>query len=367
LVKFQFSGFDGTRNLLAGILFGISIKGTHAHSFICSFSSVDDLKLRSLKSNDGSVGCDLHSLSKGKRQWIMEKVGWDVLGSGVNDGELAAFVSYAIASQTQVFFSSTPMISGVINFISVTLALFLLGYRSVECRIDSGNLAYLSKEVRRRLRMVAGFHFPVNRLIFWGRYFRWIEFLLIVASNDINEETIISLNEHVKSMLWKWYSSRYLSKTASSLLCVQGMITGQCKNLVVVVKNVVNKLSDVFSTLPKTYFHLVVLSGHQKFKLNQELSKNTIPGLKRSFRLYGKSGFYILDLIVLEEEQDRVCNKPLLCRHPSEDRVNASWKTLREHHRRYLNPTPYKVSVSKKFYVCIHKIWLQNAPIGQLE
>lgn len=39
-------GFDGTSNVLAGNLYGIPVKGTHAHAFIMSYNSLDDLNLR---------------------------------------------------------------------------------------------------------------------------------------------------------------------------------------------------------------------------------------------------------------------------------------------------------------------------------
>ena len=49
------------------------------------------------------------------------------------------------------------------------------------------------------------------------------------------------------------------------------------------------------------------------------------------------------------------------------ERINSSIASLRDDHLRSLNPTPYKVSVTQALYAFLHKIWLQNAPIGQLE
>lgn len=64
------------------------------------------------------------------------------------------------------------------------MALNDLGYRPLGVRIDSGDLAYLSQEV----------HSIFNKLA--TTYdLSWFHDLAIVASNDINEDTIFSLNE----------------------------------------------------------------------------------------------------------------------------------------------------------------------------
>lgn len=70
------------------------------------------------------------------------------------------------------------------NFCAVALSLNDQGYRAVGIRIDSGDLAYLSCLARETFETVAKeFSIP------------WFNSLTIVASNDINEETILSLNE----------------------------------------------------------------------------------------------------------------------------------------------------------------------------
>ncbi len=70
------------------------------------------------------------------------------------------------------------------NFCAVALALNDQGYRALGIRIDSGDLAYLSCLARSTFEKVAArFKIP------------WFNTLTIVASNDINEDTILSLNE----------------------------------------------------------------------------------------------------------------------------------------------------------------------------
>lgn len=66
------------------------------------------------------------------------------------------------------------------------MALNELDYRAVGIRIDSGDLAYLSKISKDTFEEIAvKYNVP------------WFADLQIFASNDINEETIFSLNEQV--------------------------------------------------------------------------------------------------------------------------------------------------------------------------
>jgi len=133
-------GCAATSNVLAGKLFGIPVKGTHAHSWVMSF-----------------------------------------------DDELSAFESYASAMPNNCVFlvDTYDTVEGVRNAIDVGIRLREKGYEMAGVRLDSGDLAYLSIEARRMLDE-AGFPGAA-----------------IVASNDLDEGIIASLKDQgAKIAIW---------------------------------------------------------------------------------------------------------------------------------------------------------------------
>ncbi len=133
-------GCAATSNVLAGKLFGIPVKGTHAHSWVMSF-----------------------------------------------DSELEAFEAYAESMPNNVVFlvDTYDTIEGVKNAIRAGKKLRQKGYALAGIRLDSGDLAWLSIEARKMLDE-AGF-----------------EKTSIVASNNLDERTIRSLKEQgAQIMVW---------------------------------------------------------------------------------------------------------------------------------------------------------------------
>lgn len=198
----------------------------------------------------------------------------------------------------------------------------------------------------------------------------WFSELTIVASNDINEETIWSLNEQGHKINCFGIGTHLVTcQRQPALGCV---------------------------------YKLVEINSTPKIKLSEDVEKVTMPGKKDAYRLYGEDGHALIDLLVQTGEDSPLENSKVLCRHPFVEskrawvkpnqvkplykaywkngkictrlpklkdirqKVTDSLKTIRQDHKRNLNPTPYKVSVSCRLYEFIHKLWLENAPIGEL-
>ena len=183
-------GFDGTSNVLAGKLYGIPIKGTHAHAYVSSYESMEDLNQRELVD---SVTRESRPFADLCLKYLNELAPiLNIIADETNKGELAAFVSYAIAFPTNFLAlvdTYDVLKSGLPNFLAVARALHECNYKALGLRLDSGDLAYLSLEVR-------------TRFVATGKFFQvpYFDKFTIVASNDINEETLMSLEEQGHSI-----------------------------------------------------------------------------------------------------------------------------------------------------------------------
>lgn len=133
-------GCAATSNVLAGKMYGIPVKGTHAHSWVMAFGS-----------------------------------------------EVEAFDAYAHAMPNNVVFlvDTYNTIEGVKHAVEVGKRLRERGHELAGIRLDSGDLAYLSQEAR--------------RLLDEGGFSK----ATIVASNDLNEHLIESLKrQDAKINVW---------------------------------------------------------------------------------------------------------------------------------------------------------------------
>ena len=133
-------GSVATSNVLAGMVHGIPVRGTHAHSWVMSF-----------------------------------------------DSELESFAAYADAMPNNCIFlvDTFDTLQGVRHAVEIGKRLRASGHELVGIRLDSGDLAWLSIEARRILDE-AGF-----------------EKAIIVASNDLNEHLIESLkHQGAKITFW---------------------------------------------------------------------------------------------------------------------------------------------------------------------
>jgi len=226
-------GCVATSNVMTGKMFDIPVRGTHAHSWVMSFPD-----------------------------------------------ELTAFRAYA-----EIFPDSCLLLvdtydtlrSGIPNAIKVFEELAAKGYRPVGIRLDSGDLAYLSKKAR---RMLDDAGFPDAK---------------VFASNDLDETLIWDLKAQGAAIdMWGVGTKLITSEDNPAL--------GGVYKLVAEYNN---------GTL------------EPKIKISENVAKITTPGYKMVYRLYDKSdGMAIADLITLDEEAvDET--KPLTIFDPDEE-----WKRM---------------------------------------
>lgn len=233
-------GCQSTSNVRAGLLFGIPVSGTMAHSWVQSFPS-----------------------------------------------ELAAFRAYANAFPDNCLLlvdTYNVLRSGLPNAIKIGRELRHKGYELKGIRIDSGDLAYLSRRARRMLDD-AGFPEAV-----------------IVVSNDLDEETIQDI------------------KTQGAPINAWGVGTALIT-------------SSNYPALGGVYKLAAVEEDGRwlaKLKISENSDKITLPGIKQVVRFYSRdSGNALADLVTLDDEEFDT-SQPLTIFHPLE-----TWKRKTLHNFTY--------------------------------
>ncbi len=206
-------GCSATSNVMTGQLFGIPVSGTHSHSWVMSFPD-----------------------------------------------ELTAFRAYANAFPDACLLlvdTYNTLKSGMPNAITVFKELRERGHEPVGIRLDSGDLAYLSKKSR---IMLDDAGFPKAK---------------IVASNDLDEGLIWDLKaQGAKIDTYGVGTALITSKGCSALGGVYKMAAEEVNGELV-----------------------------PKIKISENHEKITNPGYKKVARIYNGGGKAVADLIMLEEEQ----------------------------------------------------------------
>lgn len=207
-------GAASTATVLAGKMFGIPISGTMAHSWVMTF-----------------------------------------------DNEYDAFKAYA-----QTYPDATLLLadtydvlkSGVPNAIRVAKEVLQpMGKRLKGIRLDSGDLAYLSKEARKLLDEAG------------------LTDCIIVASNSLDEYTITSLNRQEAKLDSYGVGERLITSFSAPVF-------GAVYKMTAIEKN--------GSFIPK-------------IKISETLEKITNPGIKDIYRVYDKDGKAVADYLTLKGEE----------------------------------------------------------------
>ena len=278
-------GLAGTSNVLAGMEFGLNVSGTMAHSWIQSF-----------------------------------------------DDEVTAFRKYAeFYPESCVLLVDTydTLNNGIPNAIKVAKELEAKGHKLVAVRLDSGDLAYFSKEARKQLDDAE------------------LGYVKIAASNQLDEYLIRSLNEQKAPIDLYGVGTKLV--TAYDHPALDG----------------VYKLSSV--------------NSQPTLKISENVEKVTLPGTKKILRYLNEDESFSCDGIVLDTEQNvkaiqhpylptkkttvsgmkcvellhKVADRGKITREIPSAQQSAEYSKrqltkLNVEHKRFDNPHVYKVGISEQ-------------------
>ena len=293
-------GAVGTSNTLAGHIYNIPVKGTHAHSWVQSFDS------------------EIESFRKFVEVWP--------------DNAILLIDTYDTLN------------SGLPNAVKVAKELEVKGKRLIAVRIDSGDFAYLSKKVRQVL--------DENNL----------HYVKILGSNQLDEYTIQSLNNQGAPIDMYGVGTKLI--TAFDQPALDGVyklsaVNGVAKikisdNMEKVNNPGIKKVRRYFDTNGKFFIDGILLEEEKSLKVLRHplisYKKTKVEGLAHE------------ELYTLVFKNGKAINNNFNVNDIAEYRKER-FSLLPEEHKRFINPHIYRVGLSKKLYNLRDKLLREHKKI----
>jgi nicotinate phosphoribosyltransferase len=286
-------GFEATSNVRAGKKFGIPVAGTHAHAMVQAYRNEYDA---------------FHAYAKTHKDCVFLVDTYDTLKSGVP-------TAIKVAKE----------LGDSINFVGI--------------RLDSGDLAYLSKEARKMLDEAG---FTETR---------------IIASNDLDEYTIMNLKaQGAKIDSWGIGTKLITAFDQAALGAVYKLVAIEDKNgkLVDTIKISGNPEKVTTPGLKKVYRIINNVNGKAEgdyIAMNDEVPQNE-ERLKMFHPVHTFISKFVTNFEARELHHDIYKEGKLVYKLPSLQEVQAfasdSLELLWEEYRRTMNPEEYPVDLSQQ-------------------
>ncbi|SFB11680.1 MULTISPECIES: nicotinate phosphoribosyltransferase [unclassified Bacillus (in: firmicutes)] len=286
------AGFEATSNVRAGKLFGIPIAGTHAHAMVQAYRD-----------------------------------------------EYEAFKKYASTHKDCVFLVDTydTLRSGVPNAIKVAKEFGdKINFKGI--RLDSGDLAYFSKEARKMLDEAG---FPDAK---------------IVASNDLDEYTIMHLiAQGAKIDMWGIGTKLITAYDQAALGGVYKLVSIANENgqMVDTIKISANPEKVTTPGRKRIYRIINNLNGHAEgdyIALDHENPEGE-ERLKMFHPIHTYISKFVTNFTAKELHEDVVVNGSIVYQMPALQEIQAhakeNLKVLWDEYKRTLNPEEYPVDLSQ--------------------
>ena len=286
-------GFNSTSNVRAGKLFGIPVSGTHAHAFVQAYKNDYDA---------------FHAYARRHKNCVFLVDTYSTLKSGVP-------TAIQVAKE----------LGDKINFVGI--------------RLDSGDIAFLSKEARRMLDE-AGF-----------------KDTKIIVSNDLDEYTIINLKaQGAKVDMWGIGTKLITAYDQPALGAVYKMVAIENEDGVLedTIKISANAEKVTTPGLKKVYRIIDIKSGKSQGDYITMHDEN--PEQEGRIKMFHPvhtfiskfvTDFKAIDLHVKVVDQGEIVYEtPTL--NEIRDYVNENLDLLWDEYKRSLNPEEYPVDLSQK-------------------